>query len=301
VAETVGFIGLGAMGKPMAKNLIKAGFSLYVYDLNSAPVQELVALGAKAAASPKDVASNCGTVVTMLPNSPHVESVLSGENGILAGMAAGGTIIDTSSIAPGASKKFAAMAAGKGVNMLDAPVTGGVVGAEAGTLAILVGGEQEVFNQSLSILEAMGKSIVRFGEIGAGQTAKMVNQIIVGIQFAAVAEAWTIGVKAGADPYLLQEVLGKGAARCFAIERIPNNMLVGNFEGGFAIDLQHKDLCLALETSRDLNVPLNLTSAALQQYEAARALGFGKKDHSAVVKVLQTITGVDVSASTKSE
>ncbi|WP_425059871.1 2-(hydroxymethyl)glutarate dehydrogenase [Sporomusa carbonis] len=298
---SVGFIGLGAMGKPMAKNLIKAGFPLYVYDLNPAPVEELVALGAKAAATPKELASNCGTVITMLPNSPHVESVLSGDNGVLAGMATGGTIIDMSSIAPGAAKKLAAMAAEKGVNMIDAPVTGGVVGAEAGTLAILVGGAKEVFEKSMPILEAMGKSIVRFGEIGAGQTAKMVNQIIVGIQWAAVAEAWTIGVKAGADPVLLQEVLGKGAARCFAIERMPNNMLVGNFEPGFAIDLQHKDLCLALDTSRDLQVPLNLTSTALQYYEAARALGFGKKDHSAVVKVLQNITGVDISVKKKAE
>ena len=183
--------------------------------------------------------------------------------------------------------------------MLDAPVTGGVIGAEAGTLAILVGGATEVFEKCLPILEAMGKSVVRFGETGAGQTAKMVNQIMVGIQFAAVAEAWTIGVKAGADPVLLQEVLGKGTARCFAIERLPYNILADNFEAGFAVDLQHKDLSLALDTSRDLQVPLALTSVALQQYEAARALGLGKKDHSSVIKVLQNLTGVDVSASVK--
>ncbi|KJS03716.1 MAG: hypothetical protein VR68_01085 [Peptococcaceae bacterium BRH_c4a] len=296
--KPVGFIGLGAMGKPMAKNLVKAGYSLVVYDVNPSPVEELVSLGAVKADCSREVAEACETLVTMMPNSPHVEAVLMDPDGVLAGLASGGIIIDMSTIAPNAAKNFAGKAAAQGVTILDAPVTGGVVGAVSGTLTIMVGGPKEALDRVMPLLEAMGKTIVHVGPSGAGQTVKMANQIMVGISYAAVAEAWTIGVKAGADPTLMYEVLSKGAARCFAIERVPDTVLPGSFEPGFMIDLQHKDLCIAMETSKELNIPLNLTSIALQYYEAARCLGFGRKDHSAVIKVLEHITNVDTRAKT---
>jgi 2-hydroxy-3-oxopropionate reductase len=290
--QSIGFIGLGAMGNPMSKNMIKAGYSLLVYDVNTILMEEIAALGAQKASSSREVGEKCSTVILMLPNSPHVEAVLFDDKGLLGGMEPGGIIIDMSTIAPVAAQNFAAKAAEKQITILDAPVTGGVVGAQAGTLAIMVGGPKETLEKVRPILESMGKTIVHAGPTGAGQTFKMSNQIMVGISLAAVAEAWTIGVKAGADPALLQEVLSKGSARCWAIERVPATILADNFEPGFMIDLQHKDLCIAMETSRALNVPLNLTSIALQYYEAARSLGFGRKDHSAVIKVLEHLTGV---------
>jgi 2-hydroxy-3-oxopropionate reductase len=299
--QSVGFIGLGAMGNPMAKNMIKAGYSLLVYDVNATQIAELAALGAQKAGNPREVGEKCSTVIMMLPNSPHVETVLYGENGLVAGMKPGGVIIDMSTIAPVAAQNFARKAAEKQITILDAPVSGGTVGAQAGTLAIMAGGPREVLDRVMPMLEAMGKTIVHAGPSGAGQTFKMANQIMVGISWAAVAEAWTIGVKAGADPELLQKVLIGGSARCWAIERVPATILAGNFEPGFMIDLQHKDLCIAMETSKELNVPLNLTSIALQYYEAARGLGFGRKDHSAVIKVLEHLTGVNAGKKSSSK
>jgi 2-hydroxy-3-oxopropionate reductase len=293
--QSVGFIGLGAMGNPMAKNMIKAGYSLLVYDVVANQMAELATLGAQKASSPVEVGEKCGTVILMLPNSPHVETVLFGENGLLGGMKPGGIIVDMSTIAPGSAQNFARKAAERQITILDAPVSGGTVGAQAGTLAIMAGGPRETLERVMPILETMGKTIVHVGPSGAGQTFKMVNQIILGISWAAVAEAWTIGVKAGADPALLQQVLNSGAAHSAVIERISSTILASNFEPGFMIDLQHKDLCIAMETSRELNVPLNLASIALQYYEAARALGFGRKDHSGVIKVLEHVTGVNAS------
>lgn len=297
--KPIGFIGLGAMGKPMAKNVLKAGIPVIAYDIKSSQVDEIVAQGGQKATSPREIAEKCTTIVMMLPNSPHVETVLFGQDGVIDAMASGGIIIDMSTIAPVAAQNFAKKAAEKGITILDAPVSGGVVGAEAGGLAIMVGGPKGTLDKVMPILQAMGKSIVHAGPNGAGQTVKMANQIMVGISYAAVAEAWTIGVKAGADPVLLQEVLSKGSARCFAIERVPATILAGNFEPGFMIDLQHKDLCIAMETSKELNVPLHLTSTALQYYEAARALGYGRKDHSAVIKAIEHVTGVKVKPTQK--
>lgn len=297
----IGFIGLGAMGRHMSSNLIKAGHELKVYDLMQPAVDELVAKGATAAANAKEAATGVDVVITMLPNSPHVEAALTGPEGIFAGLESGKLIIDMTSLAATAAKKFYAMAKERGIDMLDAPVTGGTKGAMNGTLTILVGGEQAAFDKALPILQGMGKNIRLLGGPGAGQTVKMVNQIMVGITVAAIAEAWTIGVKCGADPMTLIDMLSTGSAGNFQMSIVPNTMLANNFEPGFMVDLQYKDLGIAMDVSREVKVPLALTSTAFNYYEMARAMGYGRKDHSAVALVLRDITGVDITAPEKKQ
>lgn len=297
--KQIGFIGLGAMGRHVAANLLKAGYALKVYDLNAAAVNELVEKGAEAAGCAREVAQGSEIVMTMLPNSPHVEAAMTGPDGILAGLQAGGVIIDLTTLAPGEAKRLCKLAAESGVTMLDAPVSGGVAGAEAGTLTLFVGGEEATFQKMMPVFEAIGKTIRLLGDSGAGQTVKMVNQIMVGLEITALAEAWTLGVKAGADPEVLCDVLGTGAAACKQMEIIRRSILQGNYEPGFAVNLQYKDLGIAMETSRELQVPMLLTSTAVQYFEMARARGYGGKDHSAVAKVLEDITGVDISAAKK--
>lgn len=292
--EKVGFIGLGNMGKPMAKNLLKAGYSLTVYDVVESAVQELVSLGANPATSPSDVAAKSDIIITMLPNSPHVEQVILGPNGVIEGANPGSLIVDMSSIAPVAAQKIAAKVQEKGIGMLDAPVTGGTPGAVNGTLTIMVGGSKEDLDRAMPVLEKMGKKIVHVGKSGMGQIAKVCNQIVVGISFCAMAEALVLGVKAGADPVLLQQILNSGSAHSWALEVKAPRVLEGDFEPGFMINLQHKDLGLALETGRDLHVPLAFAGLAYQAYEAARTQGLGEKDHSAVIKVLEQMVGAEV-------
>ena len=288
--KKLGFIGLGNMGKPMAKNLLKEGFELTVYDVFEAPVNELVDLGATRANSAKEAAESSDIVILMLPNSPHVENAVLGNDGVLEGAKQNSLIIDMSSIAPATSIKVADEAGKKGIRMIDAPVTGGVIGAVNGALSIMVGGSDEDVEEAMVVLNVLGKKITHVGAIGMGQTAKICNQIVVGISLCAVSEAMVLGTKAGIDPEKLQQILNSGSAHCWALEtRIPN-VIDGDFEPGFMINLQHKDLGLALEAGKDLHVPIPLAGLAYQEYEAARAQGLGTKDHSAVIQVLEKIT-----------
>jgi 2-hydroxy-3-oxopropionate reductase len=292
--KVIGFIGLGNMGKPMAKNLLKAGYTLVVHDLVQAAVDELVKLGAGTANSPKDVAKRSEVVITMLPSSPHVEEVVLGPAGVLEGAKPGSLIIDMSSIAPPVAQKVATKVQEKGIRMLDAPVTGGTVGAANATLTIMVGGNKQDFEEALPLFEALGKKVIYVGKSGMGQTAKVCNQIVVGISFCAVAEALVLGVKAGIDPVLLTQILNSGSAHCWALEQRIPHVLEGDFEPGFMINLQHKDLGLALETGKELGVPLAFASLAYQAYTVAQAEQLGTKDHSAVIQVLEKIANVSV-------
>jgi 2-hydroxy-3-oxopropionate reductase len=291
----IGFVGLGVMGRPMARNLLKAGYSLVVCKhLDPRPVQELVAAGATEAASPKQVAELSDIVITMLPDSAEVEEVVLGPNGLLEGARRGSVIIDMSSIAPSTSRKLAEEAERRGVEMLDAPVSGGETGAIQGTLAIMVGGKQEIFFKCLKVLQAMGKSIVRVGDAGAGQVAKLANQIIVALNIAAVSEAFALGVKAGVDPRVMYEAIRGGLAGSRVLDAKIPVILERNFKPGFKVRLHHKDLKNALETARELKVPLPMTALIQQVLCALINEGKGEADHSAIVNFFERLANIEV-------
>jgi 2-hydroxymethylglutarate dehydrogenase len=291
----VGFIGLGAMGRPMAANLLQAGYSLTVYDVVESAVAELTAKGATSGLTPRQVAEAAEVIITMLPNNAIVEAVLSGDDGLLAGSRPGQTIVDMSSVTPGHTKKMAALAEGKGVEYIDAPVSGGVAGAVSGNLTIMAGGKPEVLENCREILAVLGKKIYHVGPVGSGDTVKLVNNLLLGINMAAVAEAMTLGVKAGLDPQIMYEVIAASSGRSYALEaKVPGFVLKGNFEPGFAVDLQYKDLEMASQTGKELGLPLLLTNVAGQVYETARAKGLGRKDISAVVTMQEELAGVKV-------
>jgi 3-hydroxyisobutyrate dehydrogenase len=296
--KKIGFIGLGAMGLPMAKNLIKAGYDLTVYDLNPQPVKELVSLGAKGAKSSADAAGGVDLVITMLPADDEVKAVALGPEGVLEGARAGTVFIDMSSIAPHTSKFVASEATKRGVKFLDAPVSGGTVGAEKGTLTIMVGGDKALLDEHMELLQAMGKTIYHVGDVGMGETVKMVNQMLVGINLAGIAEALVMGTKLGVAPEVLYKVIRASSGNSFLIDhRVPNYIFSGNFtQPGFAIDLLRKDLGLALESAKVNKVPLFLTGQAYQYYTRAAAEGLGKKDMSAVIELLEKTVGVKVRA-----
>lgn len=285
----IGFIGLGIMGKPMAKNLLKAGHQLVVCDINAAAVGEVGAAGAETAASPKEVAEKARLVITMLPNSPHVKEVVLGANGVLEGAKAGDIIVDMSSIAPLAAQQVAAKAAEKGVEMLDAPVSGGEPKAVDGSLSIMVGGKQEIFDRCKDILGTMGKSVVRCGDIGAGNTTKLANQIIVAINIAAVSEALVLGAKAGVDPEVIYQAIRGGLAGSTVLDAKAPMILAGNFKPGFKIDLHIKDLGNVLETSHEVGVPLPLTAAVMEMMQALKVDGKGQNDHSGLVQYYEKL------------
>ena len=294
IKSNLGFIGLGIMGKPMAKNLIKAGYSLIVHDLNRASVEDLSKEGAQTATSSAEVAQQSEIIITMLPNSPDVELVVLGEKGVLGGAKSGMIIIDMSSIEPLVSQKIAAEAAKKGIEFLDAPVSGGEPGAVQGTLAIMVGGKEEVFTQCLPILEVMGKSVVRVGDIGAGGFAKLANQVIVALNIAAVSEAFVLGQKAGLDPEKLFQAIRGGLAGSHVMDaKIP--MIVDrNFQPGFKIKLHDKDIKNALATAAGLRTPLPLTGLIEQILSALIADGKGELDHSAIIQFTEKLAHVEV-------
>ena len=295
----IGFIGLGIMGKPMSKLLLKAGHSLVVYNLFKDSVKEVVEAGAQEGFSPKDVAQRTDVIITMLPNSPHVKTVILGENGVLDGIKKGSIIIDMSSIAPLASKEVAAEAAKKGVEMLDAPVSGGEPKAIDGTLSIMVGGKKEVFDKCSDILSIMGKSIVLCGEIGAGNMTKLANQIIVALNIAAMSEALTLGTKAGVDPEIIYKAIRGGLAGSTVLDAKAPMVLDGNFKPGFKIDLHIKDLANAIETGHDVGVPLPLTSQIMEILQALKVDGYGQSDHSAIVKFYEKLAKVEVRKNNK--
>ncbi|WP_434130886.1 NAD(P)-dependent oxidoreductase [Sporomusa sphaeroides] len=295
--KTIAFIGLGAMGKPMAVNLIKAGYSLTVFDICTEAVRELTGLGATGAATLPEAARGRDIILMSLPNDAIVENVLTAGDGLLSASHPGQIIIDVSSVTPGHTQRMAKAAGSKGVNYLDAPVSGGVSGAAAGTLTIMVGGEAAVFEQCREIFQVIGQKVYHVGPVGAGDTLKLVNNLLLGINMAAVAEALTLGVKAGLDPKLMLEVISVSSGRSYALEaKVPNFILKGNFAPGFAIDLQHKDLAMAIQTGRELGLQLSMGNAAQDLYREAQDQGLGKKDISAVITLLENLAGVSVRA-----
>jgi 2-hydroxy-3-oxopropionate reductase len=287
MSTTIGFIGLGIMGEPMARNLMKAGHKLVVYNRSQAPVKELAAEGAAAADSPKAVAGQSEIVITMLPDSPQVREVMTGENGVLAGAKAGTLVIDMSTISPAVTQEVAKVAEEHGVRMLDAPVSGGDVGAQQGTLSIMVGGSAEDFEQARPIFEVLGKTIVHVGGIGAGQVVKACNQIVVALTIEAVSEALVLGSKAGVDPAVILKVLSGGLAANRVMEVRGPNFLQHNFQPGFKIALHHKDLGIALSAGREYGVPLPVTALVDQMLQALKQRGQGEQDHSALLTLIE--------------
>jgi 2-hydroxy-3-oxopropionate reductase len=290
----IGFIGLGIMGKPMAKNLLKAGHELVVFDVNKANVDDVAAAGAKAAVSLSDAASQVPVIITMLPNSPHVKTVVLGEKGILEGAKPGTILIDMSSIAPLASQEVEKACAARGIKMIDAPVSGGEPKAVDGTLAIMVGGDKAVFEEVKGILLQMGATAVYCGAIGAGNTTKLANQIVVGLNIAAVAEAFTLVKKAGVDPQLVFEAIKGGLAGSTVLNAKAPTMIEGNFKPGFKIDLHIKDLANALDTGHGVGSPLPLTSLVREMMETLHADGFGQDDHSALARYYAKVSGTKI-------
>lgn len=290
----IGFIGLGIMGKPMAKNLIKAGYQLLVNDFNKASVEELKALGAEVCSSNKEIAEKSDVVITMLPNSPHVKEVALGEGGLVEGAHAGLTLIDMSSIAPLASREIAEKLAEKGVEMLDAPVSGGEPKAIDGTISVMVGGKQELFDKYLDILKAMAGSVVRVGEIGAGNIAKLCNQTIVAINIAAVSEALVLAQKAGVSPELVYNAIRGGLAGSTVLDAKAPLMMDRKFDPGFRINLHIKDLNNVLETSHGVGAPLPLTSAVREMMEFLKVDGHEMEDHSSLLKYYEKLANTEV-------
>jgi len=292
--KKIGFIGLGIMGRPMAKNLLKAGFSLVVYDLNKEAVADVVKAGAASARSSRDVAQSTEVIIIMVPDSPEVKEVILGKDGVLEGVRPGSLVIDMSSINPLVSQEIARELKKKGVDMLDAPVSGGEPGAVQGTLAIMVGGEEKIFKECFKVFEPMGKNIVYVGPIGAGGFTKLVNQIIVALNIATVGEAFTLGVKAGLDPQTIFQAIRGGLAGSTVLEAKAPMMIGRNFKPGFKIKLHHKDLNNALTTARDLGVPLPLTSLVQQILVALIIDGKGENDHSAIATFFEKMARVEI-------
>ena len=291
MAQVIGFIGLGIMGRPMARNLLKAGYALVVHSRSRGPVDEIVKAGATAAASPKDVASQCDVLITMLPNSPDVEQVALGPNGIVEGARSGLLFADMSTISPIVSKKIGAALAPKGVAMLDAPVSGGEKGAIDGALSIMVGGDKAVFERVLPIFQAMGKTITLLGPLGFGGFTKLANQIIVAVNLTALAEALTLGKKAGLDRELLLTALAGGLAGSRCLDQKKPNYVSNTYNPGFKIDLHYKDLGLIMESARELGVPLPATAVVQELFNALRVKGRGGLDHSGVITLLEDLAG----------
>ena len=290
----IGFIGLGIMGKPMARNLLKAGYQLVVYDINSEAVKELIRDGAKEGKSSGDVASQCEVIITMLPNSPEVKEVVLGINGVIDGIKPGSILIDMSSIAPLTSKEVSKKLLHKGAIMLDAPVSGGEPKAVAGTLAIMVGGPQETFNKVKDILGAMGASVTLVGDIGSGNITKLANQIIVALNIAAIGEAMVLATKAGVDPEKVYQAIRGGLAGSTALDAKMPLILDGNFKPGFRIELHIKDLLNALDTAKELDVPGVLTGKVLEIMQTLKADGKGKDDHCGIIQYYEKSAKVKV-------
>ncbi len=292
MAQTVGFIGLGIMGRPMAKNLLKAGFPLIVHSRSRGPVDELVQAGAKAAGSPREVAAQSDVLIAMLPNSPDVELVALGKDGIIEGARSGLIFVDMSTISPIVSQKVGKALATKGVRMLDAPVSGGERGAIDGALSIMVGGDKAVFDALLPIFQAMGKTITLLGPLGFGGFTKLANQIIVAVNLTALGEALTLARKAGLDRELTLKALAGGLAGSRCLDQKAANYIAGTYNPGFKVDLHFKDLGLIMESARALGVPLPATAVVQELFSALRVKGRGGLDHSGVITLLEDLAGL---------
>lgn len=292
----LGFIGLGLMGRPMAHNLLKAGFPLTVYSRSPAPVEELAAAGAHAARSPREVAAAADVVITMLPDAPDVEAVLFGPNGVIEAARPGLIVVDMSTVSPVATRRMAARLGEAGLAMLDAPVSGGTVGAEAGTLSIMVGGDEATFERCRPIFETLGKRITYMGPSGAGQLTKACNQIMTAGIYAVMSEALVLAAKGGLDPARVVEVLSSGAARCWALEVRAPKLLRRDLAPGFKASLQYKDLNIVAEAARALGVPMPVTGVVRELYHAMIVAGDGDLDNSALITVLERLAGTEVRA-----
>ena len=294
MSKKIGFIGLGIMGKPMSKNLLKAGYDLTVCDITAAAVNEVVALGAKSAATPKEVAAQTEIIITMLPNSPQVKTVVLGENGVIEGARPGTIVLDMSSIAPLAAQEVAKALAAKKVEMLDAPVSGGEPKAIDATLSIMVGGKQAIFDECLPILKCMGASAVLCGDVGAGNVTKLANQIIVALNIAALSEALVLATKSGVDPETVFNAIKGGLAGSTVMNAKAPMMINRKFDPGFRINLHIKDLNNVMETAHEVGVPLPLTAGVMEILQALKIDGEGNSDHSAIVKYYEKLSQVEV-------
>jgi len=292
--EIIGFIGLGIMGKPMAKNLMIAGYNLVVYDLNPTPVEELCAMGAKKASSVLSLASMVDTIITMLPNGPEVMEVVAGNNGLLEGAKPGTKIIDMSSISPAISVKLHGLCKEKGIDFIDAPVSGGEPKAIEGTLAIMVGCDEPLFEKCVPILKTMGASVVRTGVVGSGNVTKLANQIVVALNIAAISEAYVLAAKAGVDPAIVFDAIKGGLAGSTVMNAKTPMILDRNFNPGFKIRLHIKDLANAIETGHQLGVPLPLTASVMEIMQALKADGLEENDHSGLVQYFEKLAHVVV-------
>lgn len=290
----IAFIGLGIMGKPMVRNLLKAGHEVVVYDIIEENIKEMERNGAKPAASSAEAAGQCRLIITMLPNSEHVKSAVMGTGGVLEGAEEGSILIDMSSIAPLASKEICAACAKKGIKMIDAPVSGGEPKAIDGTMSIMVGGAKKVYEEVYDILMSMGGSAVYCGEIGAGNTTKLANQVIVAVNIAAVAEAFMLSTKAGVDPEKVFDAIKGGLAGSTVMNAKVPMILDGNFKPGFKIDLHIKDLNNAIETGHAEGAYLPLTVQVMEMMQNLHKDGYGQNDHSALIRFYEKITGTKV-------
>ena len=290
----VGFIGLGIMGRPMAKNLVKAGHNVVVFDFNKEAVEDLVACGASSAANGKEVAAQVEVVITMVPNSPHVRSAVLGKDGVAEGAKPGLVLIDMSSIDPTESKSIGEDAAKFGIEMLDAPVSGGEPKAIDGTLSVMVGGKKELFDKYYDMLMVMAGSVVYVGELGSGNVAKLANQIVVAVNIAAVSEALTFAKKAGTDPELVYQAIRGGLAGSTVMDAKAPMILSRNFKPGFRIELHIKDLNNALNAAHAISSPVPLTGQLMEIMQGLKADGYEKEDHSSIVKYYEKIANTTV-------
>ena len=290
----IGFIGLGIMGKPMSKNLLKAGHNVVCYDRTKAAMDEVVAAGGTAATSVAEVAKQCSFIITMLPNSPQVAEVALGEGGIADNAKSGTLLVDMSSIAPLAAREIHDGLAKKGIRMLDAPVSGGEPKAIDGTLSVMVGGKQADFDEAKPVLDKMAGSVVRVGEIGAGNIAKLANQIVVAVNIAAVAEALTLASKAGADPELVFQAIRGGLAGSTVMEAKAPMMMDRNIKPGFKINLHIKDMGNIMDTGHGVGVPLPLSAAVMEMMQALKVDGMGDADHSALVRYYEKLSNYEL-------
>ena len=288
--DTIGFIGLGIMGKPMAHNLLRAGFPVIVHNGHQEVTDEFIAAGASSGARPRDVAASCDVLITMLPDSPQVEEVLVGTDGVIEGAHVGLIVIDMSTISPIVTRTLAARLAAHGIVMLDAPVSGGDKGAIAGTLSIMVGGDEDTFKRCMPIFQALGKTIVHVGENGAGQVVKACNQIVVALIIEAVSEALVLGSKAGVDPAKILQVLNGGLAANRVIELRGASMLAHDFAPGGRIKTHHKDLGIILEMGRMYGVSLPVTALVDQMFASLVTRGRGDLDHTALLTYLEDLS-----------
>jgi 3-hydroxyisobutyrate dehydrogenase len=295
--ERIGFIGLGIMGKPMAQNLLKAGYPLVFYARRPELIDEMEMAGATSAPSPKLVAESADIIITVVTADPQVREVMLGAEGVLEGASAGQLIVDMSTISPLTTLEIAEIATKKSVHLMDAPVSGGEIGAKDGMLTIMAGGHREDFERCREIFQILGKkeNIFHVGAVGIGQTVKMVNQFIGGITMAAIAEGLVLGIKAGADPEVINQVVSVSSGNSALFQaRVKDYILKGNFEPGFFLDLKKKDVGIGLSVAKAMSVPTPIGAAAYQMYAAASSLGAGKLDFSAVCKAIETLSGINI-------